>query len=104
MGELRGFIEHDRKTEETIDPNERIKNYKEFAKPLSEKELNTQGARCMDCGIPFCHSGCPLGNLIPDFNDAVYQNEWKKVVCDIDIESLTTSMMAIVNIYICLHA
>ncbi|MAN28938.1 MULTISPECIES: glutamate synthase subunit beta [Mesonia] len=80
MGELRGFIEHDRKTEETIDPNERIKNYKEFAKPLSEKELNTQGARCMDCGIPFCHSGCPLGNLIPDFNDAVYQNEWKKAV------------------------
>lgn len=80
MGELRGFIEYDRKTEETIDPNERIKNYKEFAKPLSEKELNTQGARCMDCGIPFCHSGCPLGNLIPDFNDAVYQNEWKKAV------------------------
>ena len=80
MGELRGFIEHDRKTEDNIDPAERIKNYKEFAKPLSEKELNTQGARCMDCGIPFCHSGCPLGNLIPDFNDAVYQNEWKKAV------------------------
>ncbi len=80
MGELRGFIEHDRKTEDNIDPTERIKNYKEFAKPLSEKELNTQGARCMDCGIPFCHSGCPLGNLIPDFNDAVYQNEWKKAV------------------------
>ncbi|GGZ56919.1 glutamate synthase subunit beta [Mesonia mobilis] len=80
MGELRGFIEHERKTEDNIDPAERIKNYKEFAKPLSEKELNTQGARCMDCGIPFCHSGCPLGNLIPDFNDAVYQNEWKKAV------------------------
>ena len=80
MGELRGFIEYDRKTEDNIDPAERIKNYKEFAKPLSEKELNTQGARCMDCGIPFCHSGCPLGNLIPDFNDAVYQNEWKKAV------------------------
>ncbi|MBW2962724.1 glutamate synthase subunit beta [Mesonia aestuariivivens] len=80
MGELRGFIEHERKTEENLDPKERIQNYKEFAKPLSEKELNTQGARCMDCGIPFCHSGCPLGNLIPDFNDAVYQNEWKKAV------------------------
>ncbi|MGI9549893.1 MAG: glutamate synthase subunit beta, partial [Aurantibacter sp.] len=57
---------------------ERVKNYKEFTKPLKEKELKEQGARCMDCGIPFCHSGCPLGNLIPDFNDAVYRGKWEK--------------------------
>ena len=63
MGELRGFIEYDRKTEDNIDPAERIKNYKEFAKPLSEKELNTQGARCMDCGIPFCHTGGMIANM-----------------------------------------
>lgn len=57
---------------------ERIKHFKEFTLPLKEKELKEQGARCMDCGIPFCHSGCPLGNLIPDFNDAVYQGKWEK--------------------------
>ena len=58
--------------------DERIQNYKEFTIPLKEKELKDQGARCMDCGIPFCHSGCPLGNLIPDFNDAVYRGKWEK--------------------------
>ncbi len=57
---------------------ERIKNFKEFTIPLKDKELKEQGSRCMDCGIPFCHSGCPLGNLIPDFNDAVYRGKWQK--------------------------
>ncbi|SHJ16641.1 glutamate synthase (NADH) small subunit [Mesonia phycicola] len=80
MGELRGFLAHERKTEENISPSERIKNYKEFSKKLSQQTLEEQGARCMNCGIPFCHSGCPLGNLIPDFNDAVYQNEWYKAL------------------------
>jgi len=56
----------------------RLKNYKEFTIPLDEKTLKNQGARCMDCGIPFCHSGCPLGNLIPDFNDNVYLGNWEK--------------------------
>ena len=69
MGKTTGFIEFERKDEGQIAVDERIKNYKEFTQPLSKKELETQGARCMDCGIPFCHSGCPLGNLIPDFND-----------------------------------
>ena len=78
MGKTTGFIEFERKDEGQIAVDERIKNYKEFTQPLSEKELETQGARCMDCGIPFCHSGCPLGNLIPDFNDAVYQKNWEK--------------------------
>ncbi len=78
MGKTTGFMEFDRKDEAYAPVKERIKNYKEFTVPLKEKELKDQGARCMDCGIPFCHSGCPLGNLIPDFNDAVYQGKWEK--------------------------
>ncbi|MFV8225007.1 glutamate synthase subunit beta [Christiangramia aquimixticola] len=80
MGELRGFLEHERKDEEYVLPEERVKHYKEFHKKLPETELEKQGGRCMDCGIPFCHSGCPLGNLIPDFNHAVYKGEWKKAL------------------------
>lgn len=78
MGKITGFMEFDRKVEGYAPVEERIKNYKEFTEPLKENELKNQGARCMDCGIPFCHSGCPLGNLIPDFNDAVYQGKWQK--------------------------
>jgi len=80
MGEIRGFLEYDRIQEEDIKPEERVKNYKEFHKELGSEDLEKQGGRCMDCGIPFCHSGCPLGNLIPDFNDAVYRNEWQKAL------------------------
>ena len=80
MGKLRGFLEYERKEETTEAVELREKNYKEFTKELDTEELNHQGARCMDCGIPFCHSGCPLGNLIPDFNHAVYQNDWKKAL------------------------
>jgi glutamate synthase (NADPH) small chain len=80
MGELRGFLEYDRKEEENIKPEDRVKNHREFQKEFSSAELQKQGGRCMDCGIPFCHSGCPLGNLIPDFNDAVYRNEWQKAL------------------------
>ncbi len=78
MGKITGFLEFDRKVEEYATVEERLKNYKEFTIPLDEKEMKNQGARCMDCGIPFCHSGCPLGNLIPDFNDAVYKGKWEK--------------------------
>ncbi len=78
MGKITGFLEFDRKTELYAPAEERVKNYKEFTQPLKEKELKEQGARCMDCGIPFCHSGCPLGNLIPDFNDAVYRGKWEQ--------------------------
>lgn len=80
MGELRGFLKYERKEEETVAVPERVKNYQEFSKELDNAELNKQGGRCMDCGIPFCHSGCPLGNLIPDFNHAVYKNDWKKAL------------------------
>ena len=80
MGKLRGFMEFDKLEEYTLDPKKRIKNYKEFTITPKVKELQNQGARCMDCGVPFCHSGCPLGNLIPDFNDHVYNNNWEKAL------------------------
>ena len=78
MGKVTGFKEFDRKDESYEPVKERLQDYKEFTVPLSEKEITTQGSRCMDCGIPFCHSGCPLGNLIPDFNHMVHQGEWQK--------------------------
>tara|TARA_B100000767_G_scaffold108743_1_gene104153 strand:- start:3654 stop:5120 length:1467 start_codon:yes stop_codon:yes gene_type:complete len=80
MGKLRGFLEYDRIKEEVITPEKRIENYKEFTIAPKNEELQEQGGRCMDCGVPFCHSGCPLGNLIPDFNDAVYKNHWEKAL------------------------
>ncbi|MEM6720727.1 MAG: glutamate synthase subunit beta [Bacteroidota bacterium] len=78
MGKITGFMEHKRQDEAYASPAERIKNYKEFTIALQKSKLEEQGARCMDCGIPFCHSGCPLGNLIPDFNDKVYRGKWKE--------------------------
>jgi len=80
MGKLRGFIEYDRIEESVVSPNKRIKNYQEFTLTHKNEEIQEQGGRCMDCGVPFCHSGCPLGNLIPDFNDAVYENKWEKAL------------------------
>lgn len=70
-------MEYGRQVEPYTEVDERLKNYKEFTIPLPEKAVKEQGARCMDCGIPFCHSGCPLGNLIPDFNDAVFRGKWE---------------------------
>ena len=78
MGKLRGFMEYDRINEPVVVPDERIQNYKEFTIAPKNEELQKQGGRCMDCGVPFCHSGCPLGNLIPDFNDAVHKMNGKK--------------------------
>ena len=80
MGKIKGFMEYDRIKESVIEPSKRIKNYNEFTLAPKKNELQEQGARCMDCGVPFCHSGCPLGNLIPDFNDAVYNNEWQRAL------------------------
>lgn len=80
MGKLRGFIEYDRMKEPLVAVDKRIQNYKEFTVAPKSEELQEQGGRCMDCGVPFCHSGCPLGNLIPDFNDAVHKNEWEKAL------------------------
>ncbi|MCC4214447.1 glutamate synthase subunit beta [Leeuwenhoekiella parthenopeia] len=78
MGKTTGFLEYERKNEPYKPVEERIQKYEEFTIPLDKSELKKQGARCMDCGIPFCHSGCPLGNLIPDFNDAVYRERWEE--------------------------
>ena len=73
-------MEFDRIKEPVIQPKDRIQHYKEFTLELETQKVQDQGARCMDCGVPFCHSGCPLGNMIPDFNDAVYKNEWQKAL------------------------
>jgi glutamate synthase (NADPH/NADH) small chain len=78
MGKTTGFKEFERQDETYTSVKDRVKNYKEFTIPLSDKEITKQGSRCMDCGIPFCHSSCPLGNLIPDFNHMVHQGEWQK--------------------------
>jgi len=80
MGKTTGFLEFERKTEAEYMVADRLQNYKEFTVPLSKEEVEKQGARCMNCGIPFCHSGCPLGNLIPDFNDYVYNQQWEKAL------------------------
>lgn len=76
MGKPTGFIEFDRIHPLKRSPKERIGDYKEFVERMTEDELNQQSARCMNCGVPFCHSGCPLGNIIPEFNDAVYRQNW----------------------------
>jgi glutamate synthase (NADPH/NADH) small chain len=73
MGKDTGFLEYGRKGPEKISASERVKNYKEFELPVLQETLKEQGARCMDCGVPFCNTGCPLGNLIPDWNDFNYR-------------------------------
>jgi len=78
MGKATGFLEFDRLTPQKETVENRSQNYQEFVHPFSEKQLNEQSARCMNCGVPFCHSGCPLGNVIPEFNDAVYDGKWEE--------------------------
>jgi glutamate synthase (NADPH/NADH) small chain len=78
MGKPTGFKEYSRELPSKTPVEERKKNYNEFVSLLPEQKLNEQSARCMNCGVPFCHSGCPLGNIIPEFNDAVYKKEWKE--------------------------
>src|SRR4051812_40441734 len=80
MGKLRGFLEYDRVETVERDPAERVGDYREFVRPLPLLELRAQGARCMECGVPFCHNGCPLGNLIPDWNDLVYRDNWQDAI------------------------
>ncbi|SFV31457.1 glutamate synthase subunit beta [Thermoflavifilum thermophilum] len=78
MGKITGFLEYTRELPPKADPKERIQHFREFVARFTEEKLNEQAARCMNCGIPFCHSsyGCPLGNVIPEFNDAVYRKNW----------------------------
>ena len=77
MGKVTGFMELGRVEEGYQEPNRRVKHYKEFVIGLSEDQAHQQAARCMDCGIPFCNNGCPVNNVIPDFNDLVFQSHWR---------------------------
>lgn len=80
MGKITGFLDFPRQTEENIPTEERVKNYKEFILHLSDEEAKIEGARCMDCGIPFCNNGCPVNNIIPDWNDLVFQQNWEAAI------------------------
>jgi glutamate synthase (NADPH/NADH) small chain len=78
MGKATGFLEYQRELPGRRPPSERIRDWFEIYQPFPEENLRRQGARCMDCGVPFCHSGCPLNNLIPDWNDLVYRDKWRE--------------------------
>ncbi len=80
MGKPTGFLEFERLSEAYAPVEARLKNYKEFVVTLTDEEASKQGARCMDCGIPFCNNGCPVNNIIPDWNDLVYRGNWKEAI------------------------
>ena len=80
MGKVTGFLEYERVEEGYEPPPARLKTWKEFVITLNEEQAKVQGARCMDCGTPFCNSGCPVNNVIPDFNDLVYQGDWRNAI------------------------
>ena len=80
MGKETGFLEVDRKDRTYDDPKERLKHYKEFVVPHAEPALRAQASRCMNCGIPYCHNGCPVNNIIPDWNHLVYEGDWKNAL------------------------
>src|SRR3989304_9251385 len=80
MGKVTGFLEYQRKTPSLRPVEERIGDYREVYQKMPEADLKTQGARCMDWGIPFCHTGCPLNNIIPDWNDLIYRDRWKEAI------------------------
>ena len=77
MGKETGFLEIERRDRDYESPSKRLKTWREFVHPLADADLTRQAARCMNCGIPFCHTGCPVNNLIPDWNDLVYREQWK---------------------------
>jgi glutamate synthase (NADPH/NADH) small chain len=80
MGKITGFMEFERLEEGYKPVGERVKNYKEFVIGLDDAQAKAQSARCMDCGTPFCNSGCPVNNIIPDFNELVFQGDWKNAI------------------------
>ncbi len=80
MGKVTGFLEYERLDEGYEPVPQRVKNWKEFVIGLNDEQAKIQSARCMDCGTPFCNSGCPVNNIIPDFNDLVYRNDWKRAI------------------------
>jgi glutamate synthase (NADPH/NADH) small chain len=80
MGKITGFMEFERQEEDHLEPASRLKNYKEFTITLTDAAAKVQGARCMDCGIPFCNTGCPVNNQIPDWNDLVYHGNFRTAI------------------------
>ena len=89
MGKATGFLDYDRKENKAVEPADRIKNFKEFHTPMSKPARQSQGARCMNCGVPFCQSamklsgmvsGCPLHNLIPEWNDEIFKGNWENAL------------------------
>src|SRR5271163_2951600 len=80
MGKVTAFMEYTREVPGRRLPAERIKDWFEIYQPFPEESIKLQGARCMDCGVPFCHTGCPVNNIIPDWNELVYENRWEEAV------------------------
>ena len=80
MGKITGFLEFARLQEAAEPAVERVRHYREFMVHLDDAQARQQGARCMDCGIPFCHNGCPVNNIIPDWNDLVYRDRWREAI------------------------
>ena len=80
MGKVTGFLEIDRRERRYALASDRIRHYREFMLPLSEEATRDQAARCMDCGIPYCHTGCPVNNQIPDWNDLVFNGHWREAL------------------------
>src|SRR4029079_19727257 len=78
MGKTTGFLEFTRELPAKKSVAERLKTFQEFIERYTDQKLNQQASRCMDCGVPFCHNGCPLGNIIPEFNDAIYRQSWRE--------------------------
>lgn len=110
MGKPTGFLEYERETSIEIAPEERIKNFNEFHIPLSLEEQKIQAARCMDCGVPFCQagmmiggmaSGCPLNNLIPEWNDMIYNDNWEHAYARL---SKTNNFLNLPAVYVQLSA
>src|SRR6266516_1507818 len=80
MGKITGFVEFKRTKQPYRPVAERKRDWKQVMRPYPDEDLKKQGARCMDCGIPFCHQGCPLGNVIPDWNDLIFRGKWEEAI------------------------
>src|SRR4051812_1514759 len=80
MGKPTGFLDVGRREREAAPPSERVRHWTEFVRDPGVGEMAAQASRCMDCGIPFCHSGCPVNNLIPDWNDLVHRDDWRAAI------------------------
>ena len=98
MGKIGGFLEITRVDAPERDPRERTSDFKEFMQTLPVDGLREQGARCMECGVPFCHNGCPLGNLIPDWNDLVYRDRTGSAVAERVLRAWTAHLPKFVKV------